>query len=103
MGQEELAAFAEENQEALMKGFQEQIEANKDELSQEYDLDNEEILQQLYSQYVQSAYEQQNGIESNKTGGKIEYLKCLQAFKKGGMIAAEKCGCSKKVFSKFKK
>jgi len=38
-----------------------------------------------------------NGVQSNKLGGQLHYIKCLQAFAKGGHIEMEKCGCGGKM------
>lgn len=38
-----------------------------------------------------------SGVQSNKAGGQLQYIKCLQAFAKGGMLEASKCGCGGKM------
>ncbi len=35
--------------------------------------------------------------QSMKQGGKLDYIKCLQAFKRGGAMEAKKCGCGTKM------
>lgn len=34
---------------------------------------------------------------SMKNGGKLDFIKCLQAFKRGGAMEAKKCGCGDKM------
>ena len=38
-----------------------------------------------------------NGIQTSKDGGKLQYIKCLKAFAKGGIVEMEKCGCGGKM------
>ncbi len=78
---------------------QEFISWLSDKLGAKDDNDLKKKLESLGDQGVKQAYDQfmaeSNNVQSNKEGGKLEYLKCLQAFKHGGAIEASKCGCDK--------
>ena len=58
-------------------------------------------VQQMGEDGVRKAYDQflseKQQVQSNQLGGKLDYIKCLQAFKKGGMMAMKKCGCGGKM------
>lgn len=49
-------------------------------------------IKQAYNAFLQ---EQNQQVPAQQLGGKLEYLRCLKAFKKGGAMEMEKCGCAK--------
>lgn len=86
--------------------------ANKLQARDEQDLKSK--MQQMGNQGIKQAYqafmqEQQSASQGNSTqddntgvpaqrlGGKLDYIRCLQAFKKGGKMEMDKCGCGGKM------
>jgi hypothetical protein len=86
--------------------------AQKLQAKDEQDLKSK--MQQMGSQGIKQAYqafmqEQQSASQGNSSqgdsasvparrlGGKLDYIKCLQAFKKGGKMEMDKCGCGAKM------
>lgn len=61
-------------------------------------------IKQAYQAFMQ---EQQQGAADNsqdasatpmqRLGGKLDYIRCLQAFKRGGKMEMDKCGCGGKM------
>jgi hypothetical protein len=84
-----------------------------DKLQAQDQADLQKKLQTLGDDGIRKAYDQftseksdvqdnqddaeDNGIQSSKEGGRLQYIKCLQAFAKGGAIEMEKCGCGGKM------
>lgn len=84
-----------------------------DKLQAQDQTDLQKKLQTLGDDGIRKAYDQftfeksdaqdnqddaeDNGIQSSKEGGRLHYIKCLQAFAKGGAIEMEKCGCGGKM------
>lgn len=63
--------------------------------------DLKQKVQQMGDDGVRKAYDQflseKQQVQSNALGGKLDYIKCLQAFKKGGMLEMKKCNCGGKM------
>lgn len=63
--------------------------------------DLKQKVQQMGEDGVRKAYDQflseKQQVQSNQLGGKLDYIKCLQAFKKGGTVAMKNCGCGGKM------
>jgi hypothetical protein len=57
----------------------------------------EQFQQESQQQDGEQGQEDNNTTASMKEGGKLDYIKCLQAFKKGGAMEAKKCGCGDKL------
>jgi hypothetical protein len=53
-------------------------------------------IKQAYSQFMQEQSQASQGVPTQMTGGKLNYLNCLKAFKKGGAVAMKDCGCGTK-------
>lgn len=58
-------------------------------------------IKQAYNSFMQE--QQQSGgdqqVPQQLQGGKLDYLRCLQAYKKGGKAALADCGCTKEMKS----
>lgn len=53
-------------------------------------------IKQAYNAFMQEQQQESQGqqVPTQEQGGKLEYLKCLQAYKKGGKLAMDDCGCN---------
>lgn len=58
-------------------------------------------IKQAYNSFMQEQQQSAQGqqVPQQKDGGKLEYLRCLQAYKKGGAMAMKDCGCTDKMKS----
>lgn len=75
----------DENQEQFISWIAAKLDA-----ADENDLQSK--LQELGDEGIKQAYDQflqESSVATRKDGGKLEYIKCLQEFKKGGKM----CGC----------
>lgn len=79
--------MGEENQDQFISWLSAMLEATDEEdLKRKVQELGEEGIKNAYNQFMQESTE----IRSNKDGGKLEYIKCLQELAKGGKV---NCGC----------
>lgn len=59
-------------------------------------------IKQAYQAFMQEQQQGAQQVPSQADGGKLDYLRCLKAYKKGGAMAMKDCGCddSKKEMMK---
>lgn len=53
-------------------------------------------IKQAYQAFMQEQQQGAQQVPSQADGGKLEYLRCLKAYKKGGAMAMKDCGCDGK-------
>lgn len=72
-----------------------------DKLQAQDQTDLKKKLQGLGDEGIRKAYDQftaeKSDVQSHKDGGRLSYVKCLQAYARGGAIEAAKCGCGGKM------
>lgn len=72
-----------------------------DKLQAQDQNDLKKKIQGLGDDGVRKAYDQfvseKSDVQSNRDGGKLQYIRCLRAFAKGGAMEAAKCGCGGKM------
>lgn len=75
----------EDNQQEFISWLAGKLEAQDEE-------DLKQKVKELGDEGIKAAYDQflTDNVQSRKDGGKIQYIKCLQEFKKGGKMG---CGC----------
>jgi hypothetical protein len=55
-------------------------------------------VRKAYDQFLsEKSQDDSGGVASKGAGGRLEYIKCLQAYARGGAMEAAKCGCGGKM------
>jgi|ERR1041385_2442689 hypothetical protein len=85
----------QDNQQQFISWLAEKLGAkDENDLKSKIQSMGQEGIKQAYNAFLQ---EQQQQVPAQALGGKLEYLRCLQAFKSGGAMKMKECGCGGKM------